>query len=189
MTTRFQPGHVSWSKGKVLSKRGNRIDILGGVGLIIMKRGIALIDIEDIERVKGYTWYFDGKQVRTHLPGLPRRTLKLSRLVLYKEKHTTIKEDADHVFHNQLDNRKQSLRPATSQQNNCNKLSKKHTSNYRGVYRVRQGKKWRSAISLNYKIIHLGYFINELDAAIAYNEAAKKLHGEFATLNIFPKEA
>ena len=35
------------------------------------------------------------------------------------------------------------------------------------------------------KLIHLGYFIDEMDAASAYDEAAMKYHGDFARLN-FP---
>ena len=37
---------------------------------------------------------------------------------------------------------------------------------------------------LNQKRIHIGYFTNEIDAAIAYNKKAIELFGEFACLNI-----
>ena len=43
-------------------------------------------------------------------------------------------------------------------------------------------------IMVNYKSIYLGTFENKLDAAMAYNVAALKYHGEFARLN-FPSQA
>lgn len=38
------------------------------------------------------------------------------------------------------------------------------------------------------KKIYLGAYELEIDAAIAYNQAATKLHGKFACLNEIPKE-
>jgi hypothetical protein len=38
-------------------------------------------------------------------------------------------------------------------------------------------------IGLNGKIIHIGYFTSEVEAAKAYNEKAIEYYGEFANLN------
>jgi hypothetical protein len=68
------------------------------------------------------------------------------------------------------------------------------SSAYKGVYihkRKYKDKEYSSfvaGITLNFKRLYLGSFKNEIDAAIAYNEAAIKYHGEFANLNIIPEE-
>lgn len=43
---------------------------------------------------------------------------------------------------------------------------------------------WKAEINSDNKRKYLGVFKSEELAAIAYNEAAEKLHGEFANLNI-----
>jgi hypothetical protein len=91
----------------------------------------------------------------------------------------------DHTNTNSLDNRRANLRLATPSQNSCNsRRDKSNTySRFRGVSFSKRKGKWFAAIRANGKKIWLGYFQTELDAARAYDEAARKYHGEFARLN------
>ena len=92
----------------------------------------------------------------------------------------------DHINRNGLDNRKANLRLATVAQNAWNSRKRKSRSRFKGVCFIKQKRKFRACIWANRKRIHLGYFQNETDAAKAYDHAAKKLHGYFASLN-FPR--
>jgi len=94
---------------------------------------------------------------------------------------------ADHINHNGWDNRKANLRPATAADNARNARYPKRTTSakYRGVWYNTKRTRWRSVIVVNGKSIHLGYFDNEIDAAKAYDRAARLYYGQFAILN-FP---
>jgi hypothetical protein len=93
----------------------------------------------------------------------------------------------DHTNTNSLDNRRSNLRLATPSQNSCNsRRDKSNTySRYRGVSFSKRKQKWFAAIRANGKKIWLGYFKTEIDAARAYDRAAREYHKEFASLN-FP---
>jgi len=60
---------------------------------------------------------------------------------------------------------------------------KKCSSSYKGVSWVKQTKKWRATVRFQRQLIHLGYFTDEKEAALAYNKAAIKYFGEFARIN------
>jgi len=91
----------------------------------------------------------------------------------------------DHINHNGLDNRKANLRLATHSQSACNrrKSSAKTWSKYKGVSWRISDKRWSAAIGINNRAKWLGLFTDEISAAKAYDAAARKYHGEFASLN------
>jgi hypothetical protein len=83
----------------------------------------------------------------------------------------------DHINNIRTDNRIENLQ-LISVRENCSKDVKriKRTSKYVGVSKSKVKKKWCACIAINKKTINLGYFINELDASIAYNKALKQLN-------------
>ena len=95
---------------------------------------------------------------------------------------------ADHVNGNGLDNRRINLRMATRSQNSANRAGDVRkagtTSVYKGVSWNKTKQKWVAYIHVNGKTRSIGYFVDELDAAIAYDKAASATWGEFARLNL-----
>lgn len=99
----------------------------------------------------------------------------------------------DHINQDKSDNRICNLRLATNQQNTFNTAKRKltprrtiPTSSYKGVAWNREKGKWEARIATNGKKRFLGYFVNEEDAAAAYETAATELHNEFRSVQRFP---
>ena len=88
----------------------------------------------------------------------------------------------DHKDGDGLNNQRSNLRLATPSENGANRLvGSNNTSGYKGI--SQKDKKWGAQITKNQKIVYLGRFETKIEAAKAYNTAAKKYHGEFARLN------
>lgn len=113
----------------------------------------------------------------------------MHRLIMGFPKHMVV----DHIDGDGLNNRRSNLRLVTRAQNNrkSNSVLPRHNkSGFRGVCLEKSSKKWCAFIrtaDVNRKQTRIGRFKTAEEAARAYDQAAKKFHGEFATLN-FPEE-
>ncbi len=92
--------------------------------------------------------------------------------------------EVDHVNGNGLDCRRINLRVASRSQNGANKAALGGSSKYKGVCRANTvSPRWRAWIMVDKVSKYLGSFRSEIDAAIAYDTAAKSAFGCFAHLN------
>jgi hypothetical protein len=88
----------------------------------------------------------------------------------------------DHRDMDGLNNLRSNLRIATQSENQRNRRSSPHTSRYKGVS-IYRGNRWRAKIVLNGHQTHVGHFVDEVEAARAYDKKARELFGEFARTN------
>lgn len=155
------------------------------IKLIPLSQGkFATIDADDYELVKNLKWHTSSGYA------MHNKWDKKTKKPLHVLMHRLITNcpdgmQVDHINGDKLDNRKGNLRLCTLGQNNAYRPKSNHkplSSKYKGVYSSYG--KWRAQIRASNKLIYLGTFETELDAARAYNEAAIANHGEFAWVNI-----
>lgn len=151
-----------------------------------------LVDTADYDWLNQWYWHAHWNRTtqsfyvaRGDYSSGAEKTIPMASFILNCKKG----EVADHINHNTLDNRRSNLRKASYAQNNSHRRKwSLNTSGYRGVsWRVGRKKdsgKWRAFISYQGKRIWLGEFDSIKEAVRVRDEAAKKLHGEFAVLNL-----
>lgn len=142
-----------------------------------------LIDDEDWEEVKKYKWHIAKKKKSstTYVYRHMKKNNKYTTITLHK--HLTGYKITDHINGNGLDCRRKNMRECTNAENVRNVgLTSANTSGYKGV-KIYKGKYITAQIRFNGDLIHLGTFETKELAAIAYNAAALKYHGEFANIN------
>jgi hypothetical protein len=83
----------------------------------------------------------------------------------------------DHINDNPSDNRVENLQIVTNRYNTC-KTQGKYSSQYKGVWWSKDKQKWRAGILINKKPKFLGYFTDEKEAHLAYQNALKKIENE-----------
>ena len=145
----------------------------------------ALVSGIDFAYLSQWEWYacWNG-HVWSAIQTKTNSHIRMHRIVLARKLGHANFKLVDHKDSNGLNNQRGNLRPATVSQNQCNrKTDADNTSGYKGVNWSEFSNKWRARIQIRGRQKHLGYFPDKLDAAKAYNKAAKKYHGAFARLN------
>lgn len=155
---------------------------------IPLSRGLeAIVDDADFDRLSKYKWYASSTKNKRACYALRHdrtdgdRVVQMHRDVLCLARGMYV----DHVDGNGLNNRRANLRPSTPSQNSRNRFAHRDgRSKYKGVSKTRRFEKsWRAQIWSGHRNISLGSFGSEVEAAKAYDAAARELYGEFARLN------
>ena len=141
-----------------------------------------IVDAEDYDRLAERKWRAEKRNgqrfyAARHAAG---RTIPMHREILDIPPGML----CDHKNHDTLDNRRSDLRICTPAQKSYNRLPQPGgTSRYKGVRWHKDHCKWKARIQHIGRSTHIGYYDYEADAAIAYDDMAVELLGEFACLN------
>lgn len=137
----------------------------------------ALVDLPDAPLVNEIAWYLHEKGYA--VADTNGRHIRMHRLLT----SPPAGREVDHINRNRLDNRRANLRIADDSQNMCNKARPPSARRYRGVGPKRG--KFSAMIGHQRRNYYIGTFLTEEEAALAYDAAARQLHGAFARIN-FP---
>lgn len=156
-----------------------------------------LVDDQDYDYLNQFKWFACLTRNAARRPYAKRYSQK-NNLKLEITMHREIaiiafgelssKDYVDHIDRDTLNNQRKNLRTCTPTENcfNRSKWTIRTSSKFKGVCK-RHGaieKTWRARISKNGFRHNLGDFRTEKEAALAYDEKAIELFGEFAVLNI-----
>lgn len=141
------------------------------------KGQFAMVDDDDFEKCVLKSWYMTplGRAKSMHKMGSAWKQVFMHRFIMGFPDGFV-----DHINRNPLDNRKANLRVCSNAENMANSPPKSGRR-FKGIRP--NGSRWEARIKKNGKDIYIGYFLDEVSAARAYNQKAKELFGEFAWLN------
>ncbi len=155
---------------------------------------VAIVDDDDFERLSRYHWLPSGKRYAyaernvcsVRINGKRHRIKQLMhREIMGLERGDS--RMVDHINGNTWDNRKENLRITNAKGNthNARPFRTKVKSRYKGVSRCARDSCFRANYNENGKVIVIGRYRTEVEAALAYDFVARQRYAEFAWLN-FP---
>lgn len=165
---------------------------------IELTRGLfATIDDEDFELISRWKWYalcdrksgvFYACNRGPRKGNKKRQSLRMHRVILNAPEGLVV----DHINGDTLDNRRANLRLATHSQNAANSHKTiKSMVPFRGVSLNEKCTRRPFSACINVRGVKksLGQFATAEEAANAYDRAAEKYFGDFASLNFYRNEA
>lgn len=166
---------------------------------IVLTNGyVALVDDEDADRINEHHWWAHrvagGRVYAERKDWAAQKTIRMHREIMGLPPSRS--PQVDHInglfaegSEKVLDNRRANLRLATNGQNRANsrvsttRAGRPAGSRFKGVQWRPRIRRWVASCRSQGTLHYLGCFVVEEDAARAYDEAALRLHGEFARVN------
>lgn len=148
------------------------VDTNGDVHIKLTQGKEALVSAEDYPKVAAFRWCAKLQKIK-HVRrfyawatvNTPSGRATLQMHVLIFEPGPSL--EVDHMFGDGLDNRRGRTRNVNHRGNGQNRHEPR-TSEYPGVSWAEREKKWRACIYILGRNKHLGYFLKEYDAFLAY---------------------
>lgn len=153
----------------------------------------AVVDDADYAAVSKFKWYAQKNSDNQHNV-YARRSFKVGEKQCGQQMHHFILPVhsglvVDHIDGNGLNNCRSNLRLVSPKSNRINARKVRGKSKFKGVG-IRYNGKFSASLRKDGKLIWLGTFENEIDAAKAYDDAALKIFGhELARGNFFGNSA
>jgi len=144
--------------------------------IALVNGGFCEVDADDFDYLSSFRWRKNkaGYAVNTN----SRKRIIMHRLIMNAPEN----KDVDHINRNKLDNRKENLRLCTQAENARNaSIRTDNTSGYKGV--AFNDNRWQATTKINGKRVYIGRYKTAKEAALAYDEVVRKLHGDFASTN------
>jgi hypothetical protein len=158
--------------------------------IISLSQGkLAFVSQVDRDLAEKYRWHFGatkGYAQRQIREGKKKRYEYLHRKIAERmiNRDLTSNDFVEYSNGDRLDNRRENILILTrSEHIQKQNISKSNKSGYKGVFYRKSRNKWEARITIHGKKIFLGLYDNRRDAAIAYNQEARKYYGENAKLN------
>lgn len=161
----------------------------------LTKGKVAYIDRADLHLVEDIPWYalLVGSTRRTNAKGkwyaaaqVKRdgkwKTIYMHRLIMGEPPGLKV----DHRDGDGFNNRRSNLRAATHAQNiQASGLSSRpnKTSQFKGVSLIKRSGRWNAVLRADGRDHRVGVYDDEIEAAVAWDDAARRLHGGFAVTN------
>lgn len=184
---------------EIKPRLSDKIKRLNPLTYFLLKDAVpVIIDPEDFKFIKEYCWHLSVRSngildVCSTCEALRKKFNKSSvylREFVYSCNGIPVDEEKviDHINRNPLDNRKGNLRLVLKWCDSVNRAKTVNkSSQYKGVTLLTEpgrNKKWRAEIKVRGESIHLGHYLTETEAALAFNVATKAYNLEFGDYNI-----
>ncbi|HEY3269444.1 MAG TPA: sigma factor [Armatimonadota bacterium] len=186
-TERFQRRFKAEIAGRLRASRRVAEMVAGGtVRIDLGNGGAAIVDAIDAERLQAWRWLRDPRGFAYSMQRTGRRRAKV------RLHHAVVGEvpEAHRVLvvnHNLLDCRRVNLSIVPAWQAYHQQKARNQTG-YKGIRLHAISGKWGAEITVHGEAHYLGLFGSPKAAAMAYDQAARELLGEWAVLN-FPAAA